>query len=154
MPCLGCHEPSGHAGRSADAAGSVRQVDLCSSSRLRRASRDIEDPYTAYASGWRRGFTENSFPGMHTDNLLHSIYFVLKGKTIKTDLYTGADLQNVCREAAMVALRSMRTACQVASIWIYAWTASTYAYRIPFHRKCHILKSRSQQYLLLSLRRC
>ncbi|RUS12757.1 hypothetical protein BC937DRAFT_87095 [Endogone sp. FLAS-F59071] len=36
--------------------------------------------------------------------------------TQETDMYTGADLSNLCREAAMIALRGMREASVVVSI--------------------------------------
>lgn len=36
----------------------------------------------------------------------------------KTKLYTGADLQNLCREAAMIGLRQDRQASSVVSILV------------------------------------
>ncbi|KAH8557012.1 P-loop containing nucleoside triphosphate hydrolase protein [Umbelopsis sp. PMI_123] len=51
---------------------------------------------------------------VHTQNIPLADDVDLEEIADKTNLYTGADLQNLCREAAMIALRQNRSACTVA----------------------------------------
>lgn len=66
----------------------------------------------------------------------------------QTDMYTGADLNNLCREAAMVALRGMREASVVVSD-ISVLDANGHSYwkidyytSLIYFRRCSIFEMR------------